>query len=31
MSDDEVGLLTNGYKDMISLPGLRQIIRHREH
>jgi len=30
VSDDEADLLTSGYKDMVSLPRLRQIMRSRK-
>ncbi|MEA3239524.1 MAG: hypothetical protein U9Q94_07080 [Candidatus Bipolaricaulota bacterium] len=31
ISGDEAKILVHGYKDMISLPGLRQLVRHRKH
>jgi len=30
VSDDDAKFLTSGYKDMVSLPGLRQIMRSRK-
>jgi len=30
VSDDEADLLTSGYKDMVSLPGLLAIMRSRK-
>jgi len=29
ISSDEADVLTHAYKDMVSLPGLRQLMRHR--
>ncbi len=30
LSGDEAKILTSSYKDMVSLPGLRQIVRNRQ-
>lgn len=30
MAKNEVTFLTSGYKDMVSLPGLRQLARRRK-